>query len=63
MQRYKSLKIKLTKRQKELLHGQLRSVSHTGKAVENADAGKCDGGGGNKQPLTEDSLRTTKHAQ
>ena len=47
MQRYKSLKIKLTKRQKELLHGQPRSVSHTDKPVENEDAGKCDGGGDN----------------
>ena len=47
MQRYKSLKIKLSKREKELLHGQPKSVSHTGKPVENADAGRCDGGGEN----------------
>ena len=44
----------------------------TGKPVKNEDAGKWNGGGENihrvkgegiKQPLTEDSLGTTKHAQ
>ena len=44
---YKLLGIKLTKRQNELLHGQPRSALHTGKPVENEDAGRWNGGGEN----------------
>ena len=36
--KYKLLKIEVTKRQNELLHGQPRSARHTGKPVENEDA-------------------------
>ena len=41
------MKIKLTKGQNELLHGQPRSAHHIGKPVENEDAGKWNGGGEN----------------
>ena len=59
-------------RKNELLHRQPRSARHAGKPVENEDAGKWSGGEENinrvereglKQPLTEDSLGTTKLAQ
>ena len=43
----KFLKIKLTKRQNELLHGQPRSARHTGKPVEDEDARRWNGGGEN----------------
>ena len=45
--KYKLLKIKVTKRQNELLHAQPRSARHTGKPVENEDAGRWNGSGEN----------------
>ena len=45
--KYKLLKIKLTKRQNELLHGQPKSARHTGEPPENEDAVSWNRGGEN----------------
>ena len=56
MQKYKLLKIKLMKRQNELLLGQPRSARHTGKPVENEDAGRWNGGGENINRVGREGL-------
>ena len=50
------LKVKLTKRQNELLHGQPRSSRHTAKPVENEDAERWNGCGGNINRVRREKL-------